>query len=449
MKPNPDRQALIDQMTERFRKKLEEQYTDDNATLEQIEEAVERVGKDVLPELQKQWTNKRAKKPHDNQIDCACGKKARYRGMQTKTLITRHGLLPWKRATYYCGACRCGSAPLDRSLGLDKGETTRQVRQWIAFLAPLLGFVQAGEALRTLREVDLSSSTIERIAVCVGTSLRKAQREEADLHQKDCLPDKRTACPKRLYIGADGIMTPLREPWKKDGSVGSLTCRFGECKTGVVYETSTDKQGRDSRVRMRAYTATLEGIETFEPLLATLAHRCGQHAAKEVIVLGDGAIWLWYMFGRQFPGAIQILDFYHACEHLGRVGNAMYGKDTDLSRAWQKARQAQLKADGVAEVVKLIRAWEPAEEAHREIRRIESAYFAANAERMRYQTYLQKGYQIGSGVVEAACKHVVHQRLDQAGMHWRVPTAEAIVALRAAQLSTSPTDLMPHLAMVA
>ena len=257
MKPNPDRQALIDQMTERFRKKLEEQYTDDNATLEQIEEAVERVGKDVLPELQKQWTNKRANKPHDNQIDCACGKKARYRGMQTKTLITRHGLLPWKRATYYCGACRCGSAPLDRSLGLDKGETTRQVRQWIAFLAPLLGFVQAGEALRTLREVDLSSSTIERIAVCVGTSLRKAQREEADLHQKDCLPDKRTACPKRLYIGADGIMTPLREPWKKDGSVGSLTCRFGECKTGVVYETSTDKQGRDSRVRMRAYTATL------------------------------------------------------------------------------------------------------------------------------------------------------------------------------------------------
>ncbi|MFM9785993.1 ISKra4 family transposase, partial [Streptomyces scabiei] len=78
---------------------------------------------------------------------------------------------------------------------------------------------------------------------------------------------------------------------------------------------------------------------------------------------------------------------------------------------------------------------------------IESAYFADNAERMRYKTYLQRGYQIVSGVVEATCKHVVHQRLDQAGMHWRAATAEAIVALRANQLSTCPTDLRPHLAM--
>ena len=384
MKPDPDRQAFIDQMTERFRKKLEEQYTDDTATLEQIEEAVERIGQDILPELQRKLTNKRAKKPRENKIDCSCGKKARFRGMETKTLITRHGLLPWKRATYYCDACRTGSAPLDRSLGLDNGETTPQVRLWAAFLAPLLGFAQSAETLRSLRGIDLSSSTIERIAVSVGTSLRKTQLEEADLHHKDRLPDKRTACPKRLYIGADGIMTPLREPWKKDGSQGNLTCRFGECKTGIVYETSTDKQGRDSRVRIRAYTATMGDVETFEGLLATLAHRSGHHASKEVIVLGDGAIWIWYMFGRQFPGAIQILDFYHACEHLAKVANAMYGKDTDLSRQWQKARQTQLKSNGVADVVKAIREWEPTSEAHREIQRIESGYFADNAERMRY-----------------------------------------------------------------
>ena len=152
---------------------------------------------------------------------------ARYRGMQQKTLITRHGLLAWTRPTYYCDACRNGSDPLDRSLGLDKGQTTPQVRLWVAYLAPLLGFAESAEALRTLRALDLSSSTVERIAVCVGTSLRKAELAEADLHAKDCLPDKRTACPKRLYIGADAIMTPLREEWKKDGSQGKLKCRFG------------------------------------------------------------------------------------------------------------------------------------------------------------------------------------------------------------------------------
>jgi hypothetical protein len=449
MKSNPDRQALIDQSVARYRKMLEQQLPDDNATLDQIEDAIEGIGKAVLPDLQQKLTNQRAKKPRDNQIDCACGKKARYRGLETKTLITRHGLLPWTRPTYYCDACRTGSAPLDQSLGLDKGETTLQVRLWVACLAPLLGLAQSVQTLRTLRDLDLSPSTVERIAVSVGTSLRTAQTEEANLHQKDCLPDQRTACPKRLYIGADGIMTPLRDEWKKDGSLGKLTCRFGECKTGIVYETFTDKQGRDSRVRSRAYIATLGDVQTFEPLLGTLAHRCGYHAAKEVIVLGDGAIWIWYMFGRQFPGAIQILDFYHACEHLAKVANAMYGTDSDLSLQWQKERQCELKANGVAEVVKRIDAWQPSALGHQEIRRIESAYFSDNAERMRYQTYLEKGYQIGSGVVEATCKHVVHQRLDQAGMHWRPAAAEAIVTLRANQLSTCPTDLKPHLAMVA
>lgn len=449
MKNDPDRQALIDQMTERFRKKLEEEYTDDNATLEQIEDAVERVGKDVLPELQKQLTNQRANKPRDNQTACSCGAKARYRGLETKTLVTRHGLLSWTRPTYYCSACRTGMAPLDTTLGLDRGDTTLPVRQWIAQLAPHLGFVQTAQVLEQLRGLDLSSATVERIAVHVGTSLRAAQQAEAALHHADCLPDRRSACPARLYIGADGLMVPLREAWKKDGSLGELTCRYGECKTGVVYTTATDAQGRDTRVLTHSYTATLAGVETFEGLLGTLAHRCGHHAAKQIIVLGDGAVWLWFMFARLFPGAIQILDFYHACEHLAKVADAMYGKDTDLSRQWQKQCQAQLKDNQVAAIVAALAAWHPESQAHQEIRRIEMGYFTDNAERMRYKTYLEHGYHIGSGVVEATCKHVVAQRLDQAGMHWRPATAEAIVALRAAQLSTLPTDLRPHLSMVA
>ena len=163
--------------------------------------------------------------------------------------------------------------------------------------------------------------------------------------------------------------------------------------------------------------------------------------------MGDGAVWIWLMFARLFPGAIQILDFYHACEHVAKVADAMYGKGSEGSRLWQQARQSQLKANGVLEVVQAIAAWNPASEAHREMRRIEMGYFGENAERMRYKTYLEKGYHIGSGVVEASCKHVVAQRLDQAGMHWRPETAEAIVTLRAAQLSTISTDLRPYLGM--
>jgi hypothetical protein len=449
MKPDPDRQALIDQSVLRYRQILEEKLPDDKATLDQIEQALEEIRNEVLPTLQEEITNKRGKACRDNQVACPCGAQARYRSMGTRTLITLHGLLRWRRPTYYCRGCGKGSAPLDASLGLDQSDTTLGVRDLVAFLAPDASLVETKQALAKTRGIDVSASTVERIAVSVGTQLREAQVAEAALHHADQLPDRRTACPRRLYVGADGVMAPLRDEWKQDGSLGKLNCRYGECKTGVVYETFVDKWGKDSRVSTRSYVATTQDVTTFEPLLGLLAHRAGHHAAKEVIVLGDGAVWIWLMFARLFPGAIQILDFYHACEHLALVADAMLGKGTEASKQWQKERQADLKDNGVGHVIAAITAWMPTTDAAQEVKRTQGNYFTENAERMRYKTYLEKGYHIGSGVVEASCKHVVAQRLDQAGMHWRPETADAIIALRANKRCTTPADLKPYLAMVA
>ena len=210
MKNDPDRQILIEQVLQRFKKKLEQEMPDDNATLDQIEEAVDKVGKEVLRDLQEQLTNQRAKKPRNNQIDCACGGRARYRNLDTKILITRNGLLRWSLPYYYCSSCHKGTAPLDATLGLDQGETTTRVREWAAFLAPNLSFELSAETLARLRDVHLSAATIERIAVGAGTKLGTAQREEALLHHQDRLPDRRTSCPSRLYIGADGVMMGSR-----------------------------------------------------------------------------------------------------------------------------------------------------------------------------------------------------------------------------------------------
>jgi hypothetical protein len=450
MKPDTDRQALIDASIARYRKVLEQMLPDDSATLDQIEKAIEDIGKNILPDLQEKVANERSKKCRDNKIDCTCGGKARFRGMVTRTLITLHGLLRWTRPAYHCKKCGKGCAPLDAGLGLDKGDTTLGVRDMVAFFVPDTGFVGTTESLRKSRGLDLSASTVERIAVSVGAQLRKAQETDAALHKADQLPDRRTACPRRLYIGADGVMAPMRDEWKKNGSLGKLNCRFGECKTGIVYETYVDKQtGRDSRVSTRSYVATTKDVEAFEPLLGLLAHRAGHHAAKEIVLLGDGAIWIWYMFARLFPGAIQILDFYHACDHIALVAEAMFGKGTDAGKKWQNERQAELKDNGVSLVIAAITAWMPRTDAGQEIKRTQAKYFTDNAERMRYKTYLEKGYHIGSGVIESSCKHIVVQRLDQAGMHWRQAIADAILALRANKRCTSPVDLKPYLAMAA
>ena len=447
MSSTPERDALIEELVRQYRNQLDAQLPEGNRTLDQIEEIAGHLGENVSQEVQKRLVNKQTKRPRSKRQDCTCGQKARYKGRQPRTLVTRHGCLTLYRACYYCRHCHQTLVPADALLGLDAGCTTRQVRLFAGWLCALLPFAQAATTLAMLTKVTLSAATLERISVALGTSLRAAQQQQAHDHRNARLPEPDGKRLRRLYIGMDGLFVPLRDAWKKDQSQGELACRFGECKLGVVYQTAQDKQGRDARVAVSDYVATLASVETFEPLLATLAHQHGHHHAQEIVVLGDGAAWIGQVAARQFPGAVQIVDFYHACDHLAAYAEARFGKDSPAGKLWQKARQDELKTGQVPRVLREIAAWRPANEAKRKLRKTTYRYFVNNASRMRYQTFLEKGYHIGSGVVEAGCKHIVGQRLDQAGMHWRQETAEAIATLRAAQLSTHPPDLRAHCAM--
>jgi hypothetical protein len=448
MQPHSDRDALIDALLTDLRRQLEAELPADTASLDQIEEAVARLGDRFRRQLQQRIVTQRSRTPRDNRTACpTCGFAARYRDTLPRVLTTRHGDVRLLRPYYHCPVCQKGFAPLDRALGLDAGATTTQVRLWAAHLGAQLSFLPATDTLELLTGVRLCATTLERTAVAIGAAWGQATRHQAKQHQAGQLPEA-TRKPKRLYIAIDGIMTPLRDPWKRDRSLGKLACRYGECKVGVVYEARPGETG-DAGVRHRAYVATLGDVDEFTPLLGALAHEHGHHWAKEVIVLGDGAVWIWRLAAKQFPTAIQIVDFIHATEHLYAVARERFGAETKAAHEWVKARQGELKRDEVEAVVKAIEAWEVSGAGERELKERERGYFAGNAERMRYGTYEKQGYHIGSGVVEAGCKQVVGQRLDQAGMHWRQESAEAIVGLRAALLSTEAPDLRPYCAMAA
>jgi hypothetical protein len=337
--------------------------------------------------------------------------------------------------------------PLDAALGLDAGTTTRQVRLWMADLAARLPFAEATLTLERLTGVRVAASTLEDTAVAMGTALRHAQHEAAERHRRGRPPVTQRK-PRRLYISIDGISTPLREPWKRDGSAGPLLCRGGECKTAIVYEARATPKG-DQGVRHRTLVASLEDVTQFTPLVATLAHQAGHHFAKELVVLADGAAWIWNLAAAQFPTALQIVDFFHASQHLFVVAHACLGEGAPAAKEWVKARQQELKTDQLEAVQAAIAACEPRSTEHRQLLATEAGYFRNNAERMRYGTYLAKGYQIGSGVMEATCKHLVAQRVDQVGMHWSEEAAEAVLALRGALLSTYPTDLTPYCSLLA
>jgi hypothetical protein len=441
MSTEPEREALIEELVRQYRQQLDKQLPDADQTLDQIEDIAGQVGRNVSEDIQKRLTQKQTKSPPVKRQECVCGGQARYKGKQPRQIVTLHGVVVVRRAVYYCAPCKKNVVPTDAVLGLDGGCCTLQVRAKSAYLCALLPFAQAAIALERLVNVVLSADTVERIAVAVGSALGQQQQKDVAAHQNDCLPEPDGKARRRLYIGLDGVFVPLREGWKKDGTAGDLTCRYGECKVGVVYEAAQDKNGKDRQVLARAYVATLENAEAFGPLLGTLAHQQGQHRCRDLVVLADGAVWIWQIAAKQFTGATQIVDFFHACQHLTAVADARFGAGSAEGLAWQKARRADLLADRVESVLLEIKAWQPRSEAKRKLRQTEYNYFYTNAARMRYKTFAEKGYHIGSGVVEASCKQIATQRMKLAGMHWRQETAEAILTLRAAQLSTQPPDL--------
>jgi hypothetical protein len=204
-------------------------------------------------------------------------------------------------------------------------------------------------------------------------------------------------------------------------------------------------------VARRQYTATLEPVEQFEKRVVGLAYHCGSDPAAEKVVLADGLAYNWRIAAEYFPEAVQILDFYHVLQHLHTLaglcleGSGEAGREAEVTPAeWVAAQKEKLLADGVWAVVEAIEALPTPSKEAAQCREETRGYVQRNAERMRYGSFVAGGYQIGSGVMEAACKSVAHQRLDQAGMHWRPETADAVVALRANQLSHSPRDLRSY-----
>lgn len=440
-----DRRGFVDDLTERFRRALEagidelEEREGGPVTMERIEELVERI-KTKLGREMEQGILDRQPDERANQAACSgCGGKARFHSVIPRRLISWHGEPELSRRWYRCG-CGAGFSPLDRRLGLDAGATTPRLRQQLAEWAANRTFQQVACDLRSSRGLEVGESTVERVAVSCGERLRAQAEREAQAYEAGslCEPIHR---PKTVYLSMDGVYAPLRDPWKKDGTAGNLACRGGEGKVGMAYEIELDRQGRP-RVAWREYTATFQDIEAFRPQMAALAHRCGAEEAEEQVFLADTLACNWTLAADYFPDAVQIVDWRHAVSHVETV-EADFFAGTELGKSWLAARKEELwegQAEQVATAILDLPVGPQETAVQVETRRREAAYFRSHRERMRYPTFREKGYQIGSGVMEASCRTVVNQRLDCSGMHWRQETADSMVALRATMLSTTKPE---------
>ena len=278
-------------------------------------------------------------------------------------------------------------------------------------------------------------------------SRKHSSREE----QKEFLLPKRI---ERLYIEMDGIMERLRRGTvemevveeKRKGDV------YRELKVGTIFEAERGRERSElvpavwvdtpKENRMR-YVARRTAKGDFDQLLYGLARQSGLEQAKQIVVLGDGAAWIWKLADAHFPGAVQIVDLYHAQEHLWQVARAVYGPQTEAATVWAKQACDLLVHGNIEELLAAIAALPPIAPEPGESRSVpEKAgdYFTTNAERMRYPTFRAQGMHIGSGIAEAACKTVVATRLKRSGMRWSPDGLDALLPLRTSVLNQTYDD---------
>lgn len=436
--PEQRRRQLIDAAAAMHRSILEERLTGGTLTLDQIEAVVKEISREhskslegiLIEQHQPEQTNKSA---------CPkCSRLCNYKRNIDIKVTTIHGVQTIRRRNHYCKACRHGFSPTDAALGLEAGRNaTRRFRALLADYGSREAFADVPALLQKFLGIPVSASTVERTTVEVGQRIREAARTWSPVGDP-ARPDS-----QRRYLSLDGTMCPLRDRWKRSGSLGKLRCRYGEAKLGIVFEAG-QKDGSDTGVVRRGTIGTLGSIDTFDAMVAELGRQWSLESAKELIVIADGAHWIWNLAEKHFPEAIQILDYWHMTEHLYAVANAMHGAGTQEAKSWVEGAQFELDRDLMACFQLRLESWAPGSEAAKEVRRVELAFFQANSERMRYETFRKKGYMIGSGVMESTCRQLAAERLDKAGMHWRDTNADAVLAVRAHCLSTGAPDLSQY-----
>jgi len=374
-------------------------------------------------------------------VPCGQGHEAVFVSYRDKSFDTALGLVAVARAWYHCAECRLGLAPRDAELGVAGASMSPGLAAMNDIAAAAGPFAGAARLLEELAGIRLTAKRVERAAEASGTAAAAAGRERARLiAARKVVPLPPSPLPDKLYIVIDGTGVPMtaRETAGREGKGEDGRARTREVKLGVFFtQDKLDKDGYPVRDRdSTSVIATFEPAATFGSLVRAEGIRRGADHVRQLTVLGDGAAWIWGIATGKFPEATQIVDLYHAREHLHSLARSLEFMLLDRKDEWLAARLEDLDHGYIEGIEASVREY-PLEGVKKDEVKKELGYFLNNAPRMRYHWFRSRGLFVGSGVVEASCKTVIGQRLKQAGMHWTVAGADAIIALRCHEASST------------
>jgi hypothetical protein len=378
--------------------------------------------------------------PDQRTVPCSCGHPAHYRELRSKPVLTVVGKVGVSRPYYLCPHCHMGQFPADAELDIENTEFSPGVRRMQAVVGQEVPFDHGRQQMKLLADLEVTTKAVERTAEAIGEEIAAREQEEMQRAVQLDLPIVVGEPVPILYVQMDATGVPVvkKETVGRQGKTEGQPAHTREAKLGCVFtQTTWDEKGFPLRdPDSTTYTGAIETAEEFGKRIYLEAWKRGWSRAAKKVVMGDGAEWIWNLVKQHFPGAVQIVDLYHARQHLWELARKLHPNDEVNQRAWIKIHQRRLLDKGKIE--KLVLALRSIHSRNPEVIqkiRTEADYFERNAERMRYPKYRRQHLFVGSGVIEAGCKTVIGSRLKQSGMFWTVRGANAILALRCCHLN--------------
>ncbi len=461
-----------------------ESPTDNLKGLEQhVLQAVWRLGKALLAAILA-WRTHR--EPAATQRAGSCGHQQHLVGWRPKKLLTLLGEVPWSRPYYQCQLeaseqeegrpeaaeeeetrCTHGEAPADGQWGVQGRRTSAGVQEVVSYLAAHLTLEEAAATFSRLLPLEMSARQVLSLLMPVGEALRQQEDAQVEARFQKAVPARTETQAmllaelppiERLYIELDGVTARLRRgsvPMKAEEHARGGDV-YREVKVGAVFPATRgpERSGLAPGVWVDIpcedtiqYVARRTTSSTFGALLYALAEQEGLSRAQQVVVLGDGAPWIWRQVEEHFPGAVQIVDLWHAQQHVWQVARAVFGRSTPTGTTWAQQACSHLVQGQIEDLVAAISALPAVPPPPGQTRSVpEQAvdYFTTNAARMRYPVFRAQGMHVGSGIAEAACKTVVSSRAKRSGMRWTPDGLDALLPLRTAVLNGTYDTFWQH-----
>jgi hypothetical protein len=409
-----------------FEEQLQRQSISAEAIEQGMREALQEIGQESVGQMLSVKDEQSCGVNHE----CSCGDQARRISRREAQILSVFGWIRYRRSYYACEHCKRRWYALDEQEGLRAGRASCGMKRLLGLAGITVAFEEAQRHIREYLLVEVSINTIRSETQRIGAM--QSQRERQWLSQSQDLDylqnrERQPAGLERVYGSIDGAFVPLAEGWKEE-------------KTVCWYEVGQRYGSKELRAINLHYYTSLQEAATFGELVwATgLQHHVDQ--AKELIFVCDAAVWIWKIIEHYFPDAVQIVDWYHACQRLHAVADSLAEYSQQERFSWIEHVKTLLWEGEVFAVIQIL---QNLHKDHPGCEIIQDAltYYENNQARMDYAHFREQNYFIGSGPVESACKQIVSARLKRAGARWTKSGASAVAKARAAWLSHHWDDL--------